>query len=76
MGIEEDTCWDEHWVLYGNQFDNKCHIKKKQKGKPGGVASYLKYTLIKVIGVLGPQRMINYREEWLCFVNYDTFYKT
>ena len=28
MGMEEDTCWDEHWVLYGNQFDNKFHIKK------------------------------------------------
>ena len=28
MGIEEGTCWDEHWVLYGNQFDNKFHIKK------------------------------------------------
>ena len=28
MGIEEDTCWDEHWVLYGNQFDNTFHIKK------------------------------------------------
>ena len=27
MGIEEGTCWDEHWVLYGNQFDNKFHIK-------------------------------------------------
>ena len=26
MGIEEGTCWDEHWVLYGNQFDNKLHI--------------------------------------------------
>ena len=26
MGIEEGTCWDEHWVLYGNQFDNKFHI--------------------------------------------------
>ena len=25
MGIEEGTCWDEHWVLYGNQFDNKFH---------------------------------------------------
>ena len=31
MGIEEDTCWDEHWVLYGNQFDNKFHIKKKEE---------------------------------------------
>ena len=27
MGIEEDTSWGEHWVLYGNQFD-KFHIKK------------------------------------------------
>ena len=26
---EEGTCWDEHWVLYGNQFDNKFHILKK-----------------------------------------------
>ena len=31
MGIEEGTCWDEHWVLYGNQFDNKFHILKKNK---------------------------------------------
>ena len=23
MGIEEDTCWDEHWVLYVSQFNNK-----------------------------------------------------
>ena len=27
MGIEEGTCWDEHWVLYGNQFDNKLYEK-------------------------------------------------
>ena len=27
MGIEEGTCWDEHWVLYGNQSENKFHIK-------------------------------------------------
>ena len=27
MGIEEGTFWDEHWVSYGNQFDNKFHIK-------------------------------------------------
>ena len=26
MGIEEGTCWDEHWVLYRNQSDNKFHI--------------------------------------------------
>ena len=29
MGIEEGTCWDEHWGLYENQFDNKFHIKKQ-----------------------------------------------
>ena len=29
MGTEEGTFWDEHWVLYGNQFDNKLHILKK-----------------------------------------------
>ena len=29
MGTEEGTCWDEHWVLYGNQFDNKLYLKKK-----------------------------------------------
>ena len=31
MGIEEGTFWDEHWVLYGNQFDNKFHILKNKK---------------------------------------------
>ena len=31
MGIEEGTCWDEHWVLYGNQFDNKLYLIKKIK---------------------------------------------
>ena len=30
MGIEEGTCWDEHWALYGNQFDNKFHNKKNK----------------------------------------------
>ena len=30
MGIEEGTLWDEHWVLYGNQFDNKFHILEKK----------------------------------------------
>ena len=29
MGIEEGTFWDEHWVLYGNQSDNKFHILTK-----------------------------------------------
>ena len=38
MGIEEGTFWDEHWVLYGNQFDNKFHIffkNLKKYGAPG-----------------------------------------
>ena len=26
MGIEEGTYWDEHWVLYGNQSDNKIYF--------------------------------------------------
>ena len=30
MGIEEGIFWHEHWVLYGNQFDNKFHILKKK----------------------------------------------
>ena len=29
MGTEESTCWEEPWVLYGSQFDNKFHIKKQ-----------------------------------------------
>ena len=33
MGIEEGTFWDEHWVLYGNQFVNKFHIKKEEQNK-------------------------------------------
>ena len=32
MGIEEGTFWDENWVVYGNQFNNKFHILKKNKG--------------------------------------------
>ena len=31
MGIEEGTCWDEHWVLYGNQLDNNLYLKKRKK---------------------------------------------
>ena len=30
MGNEEGTCWDERWVLYGNQSDNKFHSLKKK----------------------------------------------
>ena len=30
MGIAEGNFWDEHWVLYGNQLDNKFDIKKKK----------------------------------------------
>ena len=28
MGIERGTGWDEHWVLYVSQFDNKLYFKK------------------------------------------------
>ena len=28
MGIEEGTCWDEHWVWYGDPFVNKLYFKK------------------------------------------------
>ena len=35
MGIEEGIFWDEHWVLYGNQFDNKFHILGKKKKRTG-----------------------------------------
>ena len=31
MGTEEGTRWDEHWVLYGNQRDNRFHIKKEKE---------------------------------------------
>ena len=31
MGIEEGIFWDEHWVLHGNQFDDKFHVLKKIK---------------------------------------------
>ena len=31
MGIEEGIFCDEHWVLYGNQFDHQFHIFKKIK---------------------------------------------
>ena len=31
--VEEGTFWDEHWVLYGNQYDNKLHILKKKENK-------------------------------------------
>ena len=35
MGIEEGTCWDEPWVLCGNQFDNKFHTKKNNLSLAG-----------------------------------------
>ena len=39
MGIEEGTCWDEHWVLYGNQFDDKFHIKNIKNWPPHPVSA-------------------------------------
>ena len=40
MGIEEGTCWDEHWVFHGNQLDDK--LKKKKK-KETHVADVIKF---------------------------------
>ena len=31
MGMEEGTCWEEHWVLYVSQFDNTLYLKKEFK---------------------------------------------
>ena len=39
MSFEEGTCWDEHCLLYGNQFDNKFHIKKIKKKNTGRIIS-------------------------------------
>ena len=39
---EEGTCWDEHWVLHGNQLDNKFHTKKKKTER--------KRTTVKSVG--------------------------
>ena len=46
MGIEEGTCWDEHWVLYGNQFDNKFHIKNNNK-RNSGIKEFL-WTILRL----------------------------
>ena len=39
MGIAEGIFWDEHWVLYGNQFDSTFHLKKKRKKERKNPAS-------------------------------------
>ena len=31
MGIEEGLCWDEHWVLYASQFDNKLYFRERAR---------------------------------------------
>ena len=46
MGIEDGTCWDEPWVLYGNQFDNKFHIKKKRKTLQEQLQYHLSFNLV------------------------------
>ena len=55
MGMEEGTCWDEHWVLYGNQFDNKFHIKKKRlcKGMHRVLEAQIKLIIKSVLGERG-----------------------
>ena len=46
MGMEEGTCWDEHWVLYGNQFDNKLYLIKKKFLKQTTFLFFLKSIFI------------------------------
>ena len=48
MGMEEGTCWDADWVLYGNQFDNKFHIKKKERKMVEMEKHYIKKTKQRV----------------------------
>ena len=40
MCIEEGTFWDEHWVLYRKQFDNKFHILGEKKGLGQALVPY------------------------------------
>ena len=47
MGMEESTCWDEHWVLYGNQFDNK--FQKKQN-KTVSLTIVLNHEILRYFG--------------------------
>ena len=35
MGTEEDTSWDKHWVLYGNQFDNRLYKEEEEEEEEG-----------------------------------------
>ena len=48
MGIEEGIFWDEHWVLYGNQFDNKCHILKRKYVKNATNCEGKKYLCLDI----------------------------
>ena len=45
------SCWDEHWVLYGNQFDNKFH-KKNNKVCPR--CSHWNFSAPCVFQILAP----------------------
>ena len=49
MGIEEGTFWVEHWVLYGNQFDNKFHILKKKKKKQPAIHKIMVWPLCGLV---------------------------
>ena len=55
MGIEEGTFWDEHWVLYGNQCDNKFHILKKKLKKNNKIKLLEKKELIIIYKKTDPQ---------------------
>ena len=51
MGTEEGTFWDEHWMLYGNQFDNKLHILKTKRKK-------IVFSNVQMIGHVGNPRNV------------------
>ena len=70
MGIEEGTFWDEHWVLYGNQFDNKLHILKKNK-KINVEINPNAYFLYKTLMIMSCEMLtiktIKIYDEWIIY---------
>ena len=52
MGIEEGTFWDEHWVLYGNQFDNKLHILEKKRNTGSVKTQVFDLSLVPILQII------------------------
>ena len=51
MGIEEGTCWHEHWVSFGNQSDNKLYIYHTRIYLPGRGIGKVLCTVVPVSDV-------------------------